>query len=44
MQETLYGSLVVIADRELVEHGMEGILKEAQTLNVAFLIVGDPFG
>ena len=44
MQETLYGRLVLIADRQLIERGMEGILKEARMLNVAFLVVGDPFG
>ena len=44
MQEMLYGSLVIVVDRELIEHGVEGILKEARTLNVAFLVVGDPFG
>ena len=36
--------MVIVADRELVEQGVEGILKEAWTLNVAFLVIGDPFG
>ena len=44
MHETLYGRLVIVVDRELVERSMKGILKEAQTLNMAFLVVGDPFG
>lgn len=44
MQENLYGRPVIVADRELVEQGAEGILEEARTLNVAFLVVGDPFG
>ncbi|KAG0616491.1 hypothetical protein M758_5G119500 [Ceratodon purpureus] len=42
--EKLYGRPVIVADRELVEQGAEGILEEARTLNVAFLVVGDPFG
>lgn len=33
-----------IADRELVEQGADKILNEAKTKNVAFLVVGDPFG
>lgn len=44
IQEKLYGRPVIVADRELVEQGAEGILEEARTLNVAFLVVGDPFG
>ena len=44
MQEMLYGSLVIVVDHELVEDSVERILKEARTLNVAFVIVGDPFG
>lgn len=33
-----------MADREMVEQGMEQILEEACTSDVAFLVVGDPFG
>lgn len=44
VQEKLYGRPVTVADRELVEQGAEGILEEARTSNVAFLVVGDPFG
>jgi diphthine methyl ester synthase len=33
-----------VADRELVEQGADEILAGADTENVAFLVVGDPFG
>lgn len=42
--EDLYGRPVILADREMVEQGMEQILEEACTSDVAFLVVGDPFG
>lgn len=42
--EELYGRPVILADREMVEQGMEQILEEACTSDVAFLVVGDPFG
>ncbi|ORY77751.1 tetrapyrrole methylase [Protomyces lactucae-debilis] len=42
--EQFYGKAVVIADRELVESGSDDILEGAETLNIAFLVVGDPFG
>ncbi|CAM6113433.1 unnamed protein product [Calypogeia fissa] len=42
--EKLYGHPVVIADREMVENMAEQILEESQSSNVAFLVVGDPFG
>ena len=43
--ERLYGKKIILADRELVEHKAEDtILKEAQTKNVAFLVIGDVFG
>lgn len=35
---------MVIADREMVENMAEQILEEAQASDVAFLVVGDPFG
>lgn len=44
LQEKLYGRPVVLADREMVEQGADRILEEARTKNVAFLVVGDPFG
>lgn len=43
-QEKLYGRPVIVADREMVEQMAERILDEAQTSDVAFLVVGDPFG
>jgi len=33
-----------MADREMVELSSDEILKDADSLNVAFLVVGDPFG
>lgn len=42
--EDLYGRPVILADREMVEQGMEQILEEACTSDIAFLVVGDPFG
>lgn len=46
-QETLesyYGREIILADRELVESGSDEILKDADTEDIAFLVVGDPFG
>ncbi|KAJ9150826.1 Diphthine methyl ester synthase [Pleurostoma richardsiae] len=42
--ETYYGRPVVVADREMVESNSDEILRGAQTEDVAFLVVGDPFG
>ncbi|CAK9201978.1 unnamed protein product [Sphagnum troendelagicum] len=42
--EKLYGRPVLVADREMVEQGAEAILEEARNSDVAFLVVGDPFG
>lgn len=44
MQEKLYGKPVTLADRETVEEKADAILEEAQESDVAFLVVGDPFG
>ncbi len=44
MQEELYGKAVTIADREMVESFAEKILEGADQEDVAFLVVGDPFG
>lgn len=33
-----------MADRDLVEQGADEILKDADVNDVAFLVVGDPFG
>jgi len=42
--EILYGKKVEILDREAVESEFDIILKFAENLAVAFLVVGDPFG
>ncbi|MCJ1295650.1 diphthine synthase [Xylographa carneopallida] len=42
--EAYYGRSVIIADREMVESSSDQILAEADTSDVAFLVVGDPFG
>mmetsp|Transcript_9682 Transcript_9682/g.42244 ORF Transcript_9682/g.42244 Transcript_9682/m.42244 type:complete len:287 (-) Transcript_9682:26-886(-) len=41
--EALYGREVVVADREFVEQGIDGMLNEALKMDVAFLVVGDAF-
>lgn len=40
----MYGRPVLLADREKVEEGIDDILTEACKSDVAFLVVGDPFG
>ncbi|MCJ1398221.1 diphthine synthase [Xylographa trunciseda] len=42
--EAYYGRTVIVADREMVESSSDEILAEADTSDVAFLVVGDPFG
>ncbi|KAI2620807.1 Diphthine synthase [Xylaria nigripes] len=42
--ESYYGRSIVIADREMVESNSDEILRDAQSEDVAFLVVGDPFG
>ncbi|KAH0463118.1 hypothetical protein IEQ34_007700 [Dendrobium chrysotoxum] len=42
--EKLYGKTITIADREMVEEKADEILTEASKFDVAFLVVGDPFG
>ncbi|XP_077231407.1 putative diphthine methyl ester synthase [Tasmannia lanceolata] len=42
--EELYGRPVTLADREMVEEKADDILSEARGSDVAFLVVGDPFG
>ncbi|KAJ5725439.1 Diphthine methyl ester synthase [Penicillium herquei] len=42
--EAFYGRPVIEADRELVETGSDEILAGADKADVAFLVVGDPFG
>lgn len=43
-QEEYYGKELTLADRDLVEQGADEILKDADVTDVAFLVVGDPFG
>lgn len=35
---------MIIADRDMVESASDDILENAQNVDVAFLVVGDPFG
>ncbi|XP_009335184.1 probable diphthine methyl ester synthase [Pyrus x bretschneideri] len=42
--EKLYGKPVILADRETVEERADQILTAAAASDVAFLVVGDPFG
>ncbi|KAF6251057.1 tetrapyrrole methylase [Scenedesmus sp. NREL 46B-D3] len=42
--EALYGKPVTVADREMVENEADTILEGAESIDVAFLVVGDPFG
>ncbi|KAK9373144.1 tetrapyrrole methylase [Lipomyces chichibuensis] len=42
--ESFYGREVTLADRELVESSSDTILEDADKVDVAFLVVGDPFG
>jgi len=42
--EELYGKKVEIADREMVESQADTILHDASEDDVAFCVVGDPFG
>jgi diphthine synthase len=44
LQEKLYGKKVIVADRDMVEAESDAILANADTEDVAFLVVGDPFG
>lgn len=44
LQENLYGKSITVADREMVEEKADCILSEARESEVAFLVVGDPFG
>ena len=40
--EALYGREVVVADREFVEQGIDGMLNEALKMDVAFLVSPNP--
>jgi diphthine synthase len=43
-QSAFYGKEIITADREKVEQGADEILERAKETDVAFLVVGDPFG
>ena len=42
--EALYGRKITVATREMVESGADEILRGADSADVAFCVVGDPFG
>lgn len=42
--EAFYGHKLIIADREMVEQQADIILEGAHEKDIAFLVVGDPFG
>ncbi|TPX71685.1 hypothetical protein SpCBS45565_g00831 [Spizellomyces sp. 'palustris'] len=42
--EAFYERPIIIADRDMVETESDAILQDADKVNVAFLVVGDPFG
>jgi diphthine synthase len=43
-KEAFYGKSLILADRDMVELESDEILRNAVDENVAFLVVGDPFG
>jgi diphthine synthase len=44
VKEAFYGKEIIVADRETVESEADGILDGANENDIAFLVVGDPFG
>jgi diphthine methyl ester synthase len=42
--ESFYSKSIILADREMVESQADEILDNAQNEDIAFLVVGDPFG
>lgn len=42
--EAFYGKPIIVADRDMVETQSDDILADAHSLDVSFLVVGDPFG
>lgn len=42
--EQFYGRKLILADRDLVEQGADEILQDSHNKDIAFLVVGDPFG
>lgn len=43
-KEAFYEKPVILADRDMVETQSDEILANAETEDVALLVVGDPFG
>jgi len=44
LQENFYGRPITLADRDMVEQGSDKLLEKAVEEDVAFLVIGDPFG
>ncbi|KRT80946.1 hypothetical protein AMK59_4989 [Oryctes borbonicus] len=42
--EEFYGKKLIIADRDVIEQDVDEIFYEADKLDIALLVVGDPFG
>eukprot|EP00301_Raphidiophrys_heterophryoidea_P011946 c18206_g1_i1.p1 GENE.c18206_g1_i1~~c18206_g1_i1.p1 ORF type:complete len:289 (+),score=67.72 c18206_g1_i1:63-869(+) len=42
--EKFYGKQLTLADREMVESNSDEIFRDAENVNVSFLVVGDPYG
>jgi diphthine methyl ester synthase len=42
--ESFYKKSIILADREMVESQADEILQNAENEDIAFLVVGDPFG
>ncbi|GAA5969218.1 hypothetical protein JCM11641_007513 [Rhodosporidiobolus odoratus] len=42
--EAFYEKEIIVADRDMVEMDSDEILRDADKVDVAFLVVGDPFG
>ncbi|XP_034834317.1 diphthine methyl ester synthase isoform X1 [Maniola hyperantus] len=42
--EEFYGRPLILADRELCENNIDGIIEEAKEKDIALLVVGDPLG
>lgn len=43
-KESFYEKQLIVADRDMVETESDEILRDADKLDVALLVVGDPFG
>lgn len=41
--EKFYGKKIITANRKLIEEGSDNLLKEAESKNIALLIIGSPF-